>query len=910
MKDLLHDQKPRKSGSVECLGQKFPNDDVRREHFLKLLAEKLRDPDFRKIEGFPTGSDEAILALSDPPYYTACPNPFISDFIAIYGKPYDPAVPYVKEPFSLDVVEGKNDPLYAVPSYHTKVPPKAIQNYLLHYTKPGDIVLDGFCGTGMTGVAAASCSNPNRDIGARLSQYEKGARRAILFDLSPAAAFVASVMNAPIDDYLAEGTEGELGNFIKERVLPLYANAKGSKSDFFDYAVFSDWGECVNCGGDFLLHEVIVDYDQPAILSEYKCPHCDVTIKSDSAKKKFETIYDPWLGENTRLAKTSMVLISKRVGQRAIRRAPGEDDIGLYTEIGQRSVKLIPKKLIYSHMTHERNNLPEYWGITHIHHFYTRRNYYALDLVAGIEDARLRRAALFCALTIMENNATRRNRFYIDKRRPNGSPIGPLSNTLYVPTLQTETNIGRKLLQVLESISKVRQVWPTSRAFISTQSATRLRQLPNSSIDFIFTDPPFGGNINYSEQNILYEWWLGVETNNKAEAITNSVQGKGIHEYSQLMTEVFTEYARVLKPGRYIVVEFHNSANAVWHSIQYALEKSGFIVSNVALLDKIQTTLHQDHKTAAVNKDLAITAYKPSDTMVRKTTEVDSDGEAVWEFVRNHLGFLPVVKEKGGAIEYIAERDPRVLFDRMVAWFIRQNVYVPLSHQEFQAGLSQRFPERDGMTFLTDQVAQYDKKRMQVAAAPQMELFVSDERSAIDWISDHLKKRPSTYQEIHPDFFEQVGAGWKKHESKPELAKLLEDNFIQYDGTGDMPSQIHSYLSTNHKDLRGLTKSDPRLIEKAKDRWYVPDPNKGQDLERKREKALLKEFDNYRAFTGRRLKEFRLEVLRAGFRAAWGNKDYQTIIDIAKKVPDEALQEDEKLLTLYDMALTRTEAGA
>jgi hypothetical protein len=245
----------------------------------------------------------------------------------------------------------------------------------------------------------------------------------------------------------------------------------------------------------------------------------------------------------------------------------------------------------------------------------------------------------------------------------------------------------------------------------------------------------------------------------------------------------------------------------------------------------------------------------------------------------------------------------------MVSWFVRHNVPVPMSTQEFQAGLSQRFVERDGMVFLPEQVAEYDKKRMQVAVAPQMEMLVSDERSAIDWLSDYLKRRPSTYQEVHTDFISQLGAGWKKHESKPELASLLEDNFIQYDGNGEVPSQIHSYLSTNHKDLRGLEKSSPALVAKAKDRWYVPDPNKAQDLEKKREKALLKEFDHYREFTGRRLKEFRLEALRAGFRAAWGNKDYQTIIDIAKKVPDEALQEDEKLLTLYDLALTRTEDG-
>ena len=96
-------------------------------------------------------------------------------------------------------------------------------------------------------------------------------------------------------------------------------------------------------------------------------------------------------------------------------------------------------------------------------------------------------------------------------------------------------------------------------------------------------------------------------------------------------------------------------------------------------------------------------------------------------------------------------------------------------------------------------------------------------------------------------------------------------------------------------------------MAKAKDRWYVPDPNKAQDLERKREKALLKEFETYRTHTGRRLKEFRLEVLRAGFKTAWSQKDYQTIIKVAEKIPEEALQEDEKLLLWYDQALTLTE---
>ena len=106
MSDLFQNHAA-KSGPVECLGQTFPSDEARREHYLKLLAEKLKDPAFRKIEGFPIGSDEDILALSDPPYYTACPNPFIEDFVRHYGKPYDSSVPYSKEPFAADVSEGQ-----------------------------------------------------------------------------------------------------------------------------------------------------------------------------------------------------------------------------------------------------------------------------------------------------------------------------------------------------------------------------------------------------------------------------------------------------------------------------------------------------------------------------------------------------------------------------------------------------------------------------------------------------------------------------------------------------------------------------------------------------------------------------------------------------------------------------------
>ena len=205
MNDLFGDQKSgsRSQEPVECLGMTFSNDEERRKHFLGLLREKLQDPEFRKIEGFPIGSNEDILALSDPPYYTACPNPFVTDFIKHYGKPYDPGRLYSREPFAADVSQSRNSPIVNAHSYATKVPPEAVLRYLLHYTEPGDIVLDTYCGTGMVGVATQIAANPSIDIKRTIEsewsstnrrEPQWGPRYSIVQDLSPAATFIAGNM--------------------------------------------------------------------------------------------------------------------------------------------------------------------------------------------------------------------------------------------------------------------------------------------------------------------------------------------------------------------------------------------------------------------------------------------------------------------------------------------------------------------------------------------------------------------------------------------------------------------------------------------------------------------------------------------------------------------------------------------
>ena len=186
----------------------------------------------------------------------------------------------------------------------------------------------------------------------------------------------------------------------------------------------------------------------------------------------------------------------------------------------------------------------------------------------------------------------------------------------------------------------------------------------------------------------------------------------------------------------------------------------------------------------------------------------------------------------------------------------------------------------------------------------QLEIFVVDESSAIQWLRRQLDRKPQTFQDIHPQFLREI-AGWQKHEKLPELLEMLDQNFLCYDGADEVPSQIHAYLSTNFKELRNLPKGHLALRAKARDRWYVPDPNKVPDVEKRRTRALLREFEEYRQSSARRLRLFRLEAVRAGFFKAYQDRDYATIVAVAEKIPEAVLQEDQKLMLWYDQAVTR-----
>ncbi|MDP2645953.1 MAG: DNA methyltransferase [Desulfobacterales bacterium] len=937
-------QKPetRNQEPVECLGMTFDNDEARREHFLGILREKLKDPEFRKIEGFPIGEDKDILALSDPPYYTACPNPFIGDFIKHYGKPYDPETDnYKREPFAADVSEGKNDPIYNAHSYHTKVPHKAIMRYILHYTEPGDIVFDGFCGTGMTGVAAQMCGDRETVVSlgfqvkpdGTILQKETdedgkngwvafsklGSRRAILNDLSPAATFIAYNYNTPVDVCEFEREAKRIIEEVEDECGWMYETKHndGNSLGKIDYVIYSDNYYCPSCSKELVLWDIAYDKATKMKLgSELNCDKCGVEISKRELKRVSVTKYDHYLKKSIKLQKRTPVLIVYKIMGRSYEKLPDLYDLNLLRKIEDITVcDWFPIcRLPLGDKTRDAYNA----GIEYVHHFFHRR---ALIMLSSLWNKALSskssKSLLFCIQSIVLS-FTYLNRFFAASY----SQVNRyLKGTIYVSPLIAEISPWYGLQGKIKRFLNV-FTYSSNVAATATNSLTQFDSLPSNTLDYIFTDPPFGSNIMYSELNFIWESWIKVITNNMDEAIQNITQNKSLFEYQSLMFKCFTEYYRVLKPSRWMTVEFHNSKNSVWIAIQESLQKAGFVVADVRTIDKQQNTMNQMTSSGAVKRDLVISAYKPNGGLENRFNLTAGTEEGVWDFIRTHLKQLPVFVSKDGKAEVIVERQHFLLFDRMVAFHVQRGVTVPLSAAEFYAGLEQRFPPRDGMYFLPDQAAEYDKKRMTVKEVLQLQLFVSDEASAIQWLKQQLTRKPQTFQEIHPQFMKELG-GWQKHEKALELSELLKENFLAYDGKGSIPAQIISWMKQSAR-LRELISCEssvaghvsnnqelgtrnPELLRAAKDRWYVPDPNKAGDLEKLRERSLLKEFHEYLESQQKRLKVFRLEAVRAGFKKAWQEKDYTTIIEVAQKIKEEVLQEDPKLLMFYDQALTRAD---
>ncbi|SNT21684.1 DNA methylase [Anaerovirgula multivorans] len=836
----------------------------------------------RHFEGFPIGSDEDIIALSNPPYYTACPNPFIEDFIKEFGKPYDEETDdYHSEPFAIDISEGKYAPLYKLHAYPTKVPYKAIMHYILHYTNPGDIVFDGFCGTGMTGVAAQLCDMDSLAAtreGFSKDEIEKlGERKVILSDLSPTATFISSCYNQKKDVLATYEKMQEILNDCEKKYGWMYSFGEDK---IINYIVWSKKKLCSNCGSDFSVWDRTIIYDFNSaigsVVKEPKCRHCGIILDIPACENENNLVDDN--GEVRTIPKYIPVLVNYKKNGKRYEEIPNEDIYILIDKVNQMHFEYwYPHNL----MMNKKGQWGDYYragyhkGIKYIDDFMTKRTLiiygYLFERIKEEKNVSIRNDLMFIC-TACFNRTTRMVRYMAQHKEKN---VGPLSGTLYMSSIFGEINVISnirdrldKWVKAFSTNSHLFQVNDNVR--ITTQSTTDLR-LPENSIDYIFIDPPFGDNLIYSELNHLTDSWLKVIENIKNETIVSYTQNKDNEIYKKLMRESLSNMYKALKPSRWITIEFHNSKNAIWNIIHSAVTSSGFIIADVRTLDKKKGTTKQMIYTSSVKQDLVISAYKPKDYFKNDFLKNAGNENTVWMFIRQHLENLPRVVVVNNCVEVIAERQAFLLFDRMVSYHLVNNISVPLDAADFYRGLDEKFLKRDGMYFLQDQVNEYDHARLKMDVEfMQMVLFVNDEKTAIAWLYQQLNT-PQTYAEIQPKFMKEIRS-IEKHELLPELAVLLEDNFL--------------------KDENG--------------KWYIPDTTKAADVMKLREKRLVKEFEEYLNSKGK-LKKFRTEAVRAGFAKLWKEKNYNLIVKTADRLPDKVIQEDDKLLMYYDISLSRVE---
>jgi hypothetical protein len=531
--------------------------------------------------------------------------------------PHDRPAPGVEHPLESPARGRKNTAAYNAHSYPTKVPPEAIEPFIEHHTRPGDIVLDPFCGSGMTGLAA-------RRLG----------RTAVLSDLSYGAAHLAWNIVTPCDP---EGL-GRAAAAVLAAVQPDFDRWYATTSEFGEpaqivWTLHSQTVACPSCSHPSSLWHDATDRERGTVASEWPCPGCGTEISKRAAR--------PLGSEPAHL--------SARIGRRRFERPTSAADLELIERVAAEPIRdwfprvpLGPDREMYI-----RSALHLH-GITEVADFWTPRNLRALarlwaEILAWPQERE--RQALAFAFTNTAWHASRMRRF-----NARGGQR-PLTGTLYIPQLSIEVNpapvFAHKIRQLQRFYAEAPKGGPTARVLRSSATDLPLRA---ASVDYVFCDPPFGSSIFYADCAVVWESWLRGITPIEEEAVVNrslkpTNGGKTVNQYARLMEASFKEIARVLKPDAWATVVFHSSDAEVWAALRESVERAGFDLANATYLDKKQQS-HKGYKGRSGAEDVAafdvvLNLHKPGKK--RRKPKPPGGYRDASEMLARHLASLPPV---------------------------------------------------------------------------------------------------------------------------------------------------------------------------------------------------------------------------------------------------------------------------
>lgn len=450
---------------------------------------------------------------------------------------------------------------YRAHSYHTKVPPAAITPFIEALSQPGDVVLDLFSGSGMTGVAALSVG-----------------RSAILSDLSPAAVHISRNYNTPCSPTDFQKALDLVEKAVAPTIRWLYIPLKQA-GQTVEYTTWSDVFECCVCSGEILYWTVV----QTAGATDAKgltCPHCQSYVRKADLK---------WVGEEP---------VQSHVSEGSTRiksHDPTQAELNLIEEAKQTPIPYWVPNVPFGSEREMWRASHLAMGITEVSLFFTTRNLHALaalrHAIVSVSDGRIREALMF-AFTACVNRASRRYQWNAKR------PTNVMTGTLYISSLRYEWNVWSLFRRKAADVKRYFATFPKTDSVVQVmnRSATDLSCIPDESVPMVFMDPPFGSNIFYADSSILWEAWLGSLTDNTEEIVVNKSRGrvgggKTLDDYGSLMAKAFSEVSRVLTPGGYAVLAFSNSDDRVWLEIQKAMATARLETESVHILDKGQPSI-------------------------------------------------------------------------------------------------------------------------------------------------------------------------------------------------------------------------------------------------------------------------------------------------------------------------------
>jgi adenine-specific DNA methylase len=578
----------------------------------------------------------------------------------------------------------RDGPLFNAFPYPTKISPEAIALFIAVHTAPGATVLDCFAGSGSTGVAAILCGCPTdemRQEAERLGlRVRWGTRRAVLYEIGALGSFVSKVLCRPPDpDEFTKAAEQLLAD-VRQEWAWLYrtCDPDGNEGEI-RYVVWSDLLRCPNCRRHVSLWDACVSRKPATISDTFKCPHCKSTSSLDCVSRVRESIVDDLLGKERTTRRRVQAWIYGETGGRFWARRTNARDHKSWREIEDRSLpQYVPLKTIPWGDLH-RSGYHE--GISHLHHFYTRRNLLAFSALWQATDhfpERLRPSLRFWLLSYNAAHSTIMTRVVAKKGQGDLVVTSCQPGVLYVSGLPVEKNVFAGVHRKIRTIRQAFALTHGHDGLVDVRNASCLQlDLPDKSIDYVFTDPPFGGNIPYAEVSFINEAWLGRVTDTRDEAIISPHQKKTVEDYQELLRRAFCEAHRVLRPDGHATVVFHSASAEVWNALRNAYEQASFGVANTSILEKTQGSFKQVKTAGAVKGDPLILLSK-----VR--TPPEATEAEIWP-VTDYL------MEQALRSEDSIEVTPQRLYSRLVGHYVVARQNVPIDAGAFYRQLKERY---------------------------------------------------------------------------------------------------------------------------------------------------------------------------------------------------------------------------